>query len=201
MKFFDEVKSLLTMDAVARHYGYAPNRAGMIRCPFHNDKNPSMRLYDRNFHCFGCGAHGDVIDFVSRVFGLSALEAARMLNKDFSLGLSGEPPDLNKQRERQREREAARLFEEWRTQMLNQLDAAIRVANRADLERLSDAEALALRYRESLIYWADFLMHGNLDNQMKIFCDREGVNRICKRILSSTPTTFSAAWPYMVATA
>ena len=34
----------------------------MACCPFHDDKNPSMKV-DQRFHCFGCGADGDVIDF------------------------------------------------------------------------------------------------------------------------------------------
>lgn len=56
----------------------------MAVCPFHNDKNPSMKL-DRRFHCFGCQADGDVIDFVSRLHGISSKEAALMLAQDFSI--------------------------------------------------------------------------------------------------------------------
>lgn len=52
--------------------------------PFHNDKNPSMKL-DRRFHCFGCQADGDVIDFVSRLHDISSKEAALMLAQDFSI--------------------------------------------------------------------------------------------------------------------
>ena len=42
----------------------------MCVCPFHDDKNPSMKV-DRRFHCFGCQADGDVIDFVSRLENVS----------------------------------------------------------------------------------------------------------------------------------
>ena len=44
-----------------------------------------MKLDDR-FHCFGCGADGDVIDFVARMFGLSPREAAHKIIQDFGLG-------------------------------------------------------------------------------------------------------------------
>lgn len=42
----------------------------MACCPFHDDKHPSMKV-DRRFHCFGCQADGDVIDFAARLFGLN----------------------------------------------------------------------------------------------------------------------------------
>lgn len=49
-------------------------------CPFHPDKNPSLVLYkDQTFHCYGCQAHGDVIDFVAKSQGLDIGEAIRFL--------------------------------------------------------------------------------------------------------------------------
>ena len=56
----------------------------MARCPFHDDKHPSMKV-DRRFHCFGCQADGDVIDFTARLFGLNKKEAALKLAEDFSV--------------------------------------------------------------------------------------------------------------------
>ena len=56
----------------------------MAVCPFHPDKNPSMKL-DKRYHCFACQADGDVIDFTSRLFGLSSKEAALKLAEDFSI--------------------------------------------------------------------------------------------------------------------
>ena len=64
----------------------------MCVCPFHDDKNPSMKV-DRRFHCFGCQADGDVIDFVSRLENVSPKEAALMLAQDFSIPYEDrEPP-------------------------------------------------------------------------------------------------------------
>jgi DNA primase len=50
-------------------------------CPFHPDKSPSFTIFasGERFHCFGCGASGDVLDFVQRAYGLPLPEAARML--------------------------------------------------------------------------------------------------------------------------
>lgn len=65
-------------------YGISVGRNGMACCPFHDDRHPSMKV-DRRFHCFACQADGDVIDFTSRLFGLSSKEAALKLAEDFSI--------------------------------------------------------------------------------------------------------------------
>ena len=57
----------------------------MACCPFHDDKNPSMKLNEEYFYCFGCGATGDVIDLTSRLYNLSPKEAAEKLAQDFGL--------------------------------------------------------------------------------------------------------------------
>ena len=63
----------------------------MACCPFHDDKNPSMKV-DQRFHCFGCGADGDVIDFTAKLFNLSPKEAAEKLAQDFGLIYDSQAP-------------------------------------------------------------------------------------------------------------
>lgn len=183
---FDAVKDAVILPRAAREYGYTPTRAGFICCPFHAERTPSLKLYDRTYHCFGCGAHGSVIDFVGELFNLSPIDAAKKLNADFSLHLTEDPPAHEEQELRRKAWEARTLFEEWREQMLNQIDAAIRVANLADYEDLTEAEVTAIRYREALTYWADVLLHEPLSEQMGVFRDREGVERLCRMILQNT---------------
>ena len=84
MNVFEAVKQSVTTRQAAERYGIKVNRNGMCVCPFHNDKNPSMKV-DRRFYCFGCGATGDVIDFVSRLHGIGSREAALMLAQDFAI--------------------------------------------------------------------------------------------------------------------
>ena len=84
MNVFEAVKPTVTTRQAAELYGIKVSRNGMVRCPFHNDKNPSMKV-DRRFHCFGCQADGDAIDFVSRFFGLTSKEAAMKLADDFGI--------------------------------------------------------------------------------------------------------------------
>ena len=75
MNVFEAVKQSVTTRQAAEHFGIRVGRNGMCVCPFHADKNPSMKV-DRRFHCFGCQADGDVIDFVSRLEAVSPKEAA-----------------------------------------------------------------------------------------------------------------------------
>ena len=63
----------------------------MACCPFHDDKNPSMKV-DQRFHCFGCGEDGDVIDFTAKLFDLSPKEAAEKLAQDFGLIYDSQAP-------------------------------------------------------------------------------------------------------------
>lgn len=63
------IKSSLSIKSVLSHYGLSADRNGMLRCPFHDDKTPSMKQYDTTVYCFStsCERHGkhiDVIDFI-----------------------------------------------------------------------------------------------------------------------------------------
>ncbi len=64
MNIFEEAKATISVKQAANRYGLEPNHSGMIRCPFHEDKHPSMKLNEDYFYCFGCGASGDVIELI-----------------------------------------------------------------------------------------------------------------------------------------
>ena len=85
MNVYEAVKSKVTTRQAAEYYGIKVTGRGMARCPFHHDRHPSMKLNRDYFYCFGCGATGDVIDFVARLFGLSSYEAVKKLAYDFGL--------------------------------------------------------------------------------------------------------------------
>ena len=78
----------MTVRQVAQAYGIRVSRNGMALCPFHDDKNPSMKL-DKRFHCFGYQADGDVIDFAARLYRLPVREAAEKLAADFGVQYDG----------------------------------------------------------------------------------------------------------------
>ena len=92
-------------------FGIEVNRGGMACCPFHDDKNPSMKLNEEYFYCFGCGATGDVIDFTARLYNLSPKEAAEKLAQDFGLAYDSQAPP---RRRHVRQKSEAQKFKEDR---------------------------------------------------------------------------------------
>ena len=88
---FEAVKQSVSTKEAAEFYGIKVSRTGMACCPFHDDKNPSMKV-DQRFHCFGCGEDGDVIDFTAKLFDLSPKEAAEKLAQDFGLIYDSQAP-------------------------------------------------------------------------------------------------------------
>lgn len=111
---FDEVKSRLDMRTVCAEYGFTPNRSGYICCPFHNEKTPSMRLYEQSFYCFGCHIGGDVVSFVSKLFDLSAIEAVKKINTDFALCLDvGHSRDSKPKETTISKSQIYSFFEDW----------------------------------------------------------------------------------------
>lgn len=124
------------MPKVAEFYGFRANRAGFVNCMFHSgDRDASLKIYsgkNGGFHCFGCGAHGSVIDFVMKLFDISFSEAVRRIDSDFSLGLHNQTyrdkkayrADLmakrralidNEQKRRRAESDYWLAFDMWRT--------------------------------------------------------------------------------------
>ena len=88
---FEVVKQSVTAREAAELYSIAVGRGGMACCPFHDDRHPSMKV-DTRFHCFGCGADGDVIDFTARLYDLPPREAAEKLALDFGLAYGSQAP-------------------------------------------------------------------------------------------------------------
>ena len=108
---FEAVKGSVTVREAAQMYGIEVNRSGMACCPFHDDKNPSMKLNEEYFYCFGCGATGDVIDFTARLYNLSPKEAAEKLAQDFGLAYDSQAPP---RRRHVRQKSEAQKFKEDR---------------------------------------------------------------------------------------
>ena len=76
----EEIKDRYTMRDILERYGLWPNRAGFIRCPFHDgDRQASLKVYDKDYNCFGCGANGDIFTFVQQMERVSFRQAYQML--------------------------------------------------------------------------------------------------------------------------
>ena len=108
---FETVKQSITIREAAERYGIEVGRNSMACCPFHDDKNPSMKLNKDYFYCFGCGATGDVIGLTARLYNLSPKEAAEKLAQDFGLIYDSQAPP---RRNYVRQKTEAQKFKESR---------------------------------------------------------------------------------------
>lgn len=139
------IKRMVPMPDVAERYTGEPIRFNRMRCPIHHGKDRNLRIYPKSYYCWVCHAHGDVIQFVMSVLGLSFQGAMERINSDYALGL----PIGQEQTEADRKRIA---------------DLNRKIAERRRLEdaRLSDAEA-----RERMTAGWVGLLH-----QVEIICEQ-----------------------------
>ncbi len=110
-ELFREVKKNLTMQQVARHLGFEPNRAGFIKSPFQDERTASCKLYERSFYDFSTSTGGDLIRFTAAVLGLNNWQAVRYLVEAFSLPYSVSGSKDNREQIKKREQERKRQQE------------------------------------------------------------------------------------------
>ena len=195
---FEAVKQSVTTRQAAEHYGIRIGRNGMACCPFHDDKHPSMKV-DRRFHCFGCQADGDVIDFTAKMYALGSKEAALKLAEDFSVGFDAkghDPPRrrLVKQkiseelRFRQAEQKCFRvlsgyyhLLGQWKTEY----------APKREDEQWHPLFVEALQKQDYIGYLLDVLLSGTMEEKAALVAEQgKEVIRIEQRI-----SEFAASHP------
>ena len=102
-QFLDEIRARISLaDIVGSKVKLQRRgREWIGLCPFHNEKSPSFSVVeDKDFyHCFGCGAHGDVIGFVMRTESLSFPETVEKLAGEAGLALPVTSPEDRRQLE------------------------------------------------------------------------------------------------------
>ncbi len=95
-RFLDEIRNRLSLaEAIGRRVKLIRRGREFVGlCPFHHEKSPSFTVVEeKNFyHCFGCGAHGDVIGFTMRTEGLPFPEAVEKLAAEAGLALPERDP-------------------------------------------------------------------------------------------------------------
>jgi DNA primase len=112
-----ELKQHIDLTSVVENSGVELRRSGTRQiglCPFHCEKTPSFFVFDNNrYHCYGCGAHGDCIDFIMKLHGLSFKDALK------HLGIEQGPitPKIKRDIERRKRRaELLKQFRDWEQQ-------------------------------------------------------------------------------------
>ncbi|HET8728714.1 MAG TPA: DNA primase, partial [Alphaproteobacteria bacterium] len=118
--FLDELRARTTLsEVVGRRVRLSrSNREWKGLCPFHKEKTPSFTVNDQKgfYHCFGCGAHGDAISFLTNHDNLSFMEAVEQLASQTGLDVPKATPEEHARFERQRSlydltESACRFFE------------------------------------------------------------------------------------------
>ena len=177
---FEAVKAAVPVRAAAERYGLEVNFGGMVRCPFHGDHTPSMKLYEDHFYCFGCGKHGDVINLVAELFAIPPYDAACKLADDFGLpSPSGEGGTRSVTDEGSliaaNAREELRIFREDQLRCQRVLCAYLRLLTRWREEYAPndpDAEpddryVEACQMIDTIDYLTDLLIVGTLEQRVK----------------------------------
>ena len=175
---FETVKQSVPVKEAAERYGIEVGRNSMACCPFHDDKNPSMKLNEEYFYCFGCGATGDVIDLAARLFGLSSYDAAKKLAADF--GIAEQKPSILAKLQRgksqaETERESFRVLEDY-LQILQ--DWKTNCAPQSPEDVIDPRYAEACHMLERIGNMLDILACGTPQERAEVVADLQKDNRL-----------------------
>lgn len=156
-------------DILAR-YGFRPNRAGFIRCPFHDgDREASLKIYPHDYHCFGCGANGDIFSFVMRMENITFREAFQELGGEYE-----KKPRLKRikrrirfDRDRKRAQQAEEEFQSWRMARLSEICGLLKACDALaeSFEPFSDEWSIYCQIRQENEYKYDVLAFGTREEQ------------------------------------
>lgn len=163
----EQVKDILKMANVAEHYGVRLDSHNKALCPFHADINKSFSIKNEKFKCFGCGATGDIVDFVSQMFNLSFREALIKLNDDFRLGLSKEKPtkkEVSEIEKINKKKELAKEFKERKIEELNNVTEEARKVyqEEGEIDKFYELSNIADSLQEDLASGIDISFNANV---------------------------------------
>lgn len=189
MSIYTEVKEQLKLRDVAEYYGLHINKSGFTNCPFHQERTPSMKLYDGHFYCFGCQSSGDVITLVEKLFGLQPFEAAKKLKYDFGLKEISDDyaRETSVHRERRKSLRKELEFKKWKAAtylLLAEYCHLLRkwkeeYAPKSFEEPLNPLFVESLRESDKMEYYCDLFLYGT-DEDIKEFKEYE--ERLVKKI-------------------
>lgn len=181
LNIFEAVKQSVTTSQAAEHYGIRVSRNGMACCPFHKDRTPSMKV-DERYYCFGCGATGDVIDFVASFHNLGKKDAAVKLVQDFGIDYDVERykkitlpakravPKLSfEQRYEQAKTRCIRVLLDYRCLLRSWKD---RYAPKMEDKNWHPLFCEALQESSHIEYLLDVLLFGEAEEQVKVIAEQ-----------------------------
>jgi DNA primase len=146
--FLDELRARVTLSSVISPH-VKLTRAGRewkACCPFHNEKTPSFTVNDEKhfYHCFGCGAHGDAIRFLTDSRGLPFMDAVKELAA--SAGMEVPAPDPRSRARAERQATLHDVMEAAQAWFAEQLDGIEGAEARAYCQRRGIGAAAIKRF-------------------------------------------------------
>ena len=199
MNVFEAVRENgITARQAAEHCGIKINRSGMAVCPFHKDKNPSMKI-DRRYYCFGCGEKGDAIDFVAKFYGLGKKDAAVQVAAAFGIRFDDnggrKPPPKRKRKlspEQRFERAEKKCFRVLSDYLCCLREWQEQYAPHSAEEEWNPLFCEALEKKAYIEYLLDVLLYAPLSERVELVADYgEEVLRIERRLEQYTKRTES----------
>ena len=192
MMLFEAVKQSVTTRQAAEYYQLRVDRKGLVACPFHNDRTPSMKV-DARFHCFGCGADGDVIDFTARLHGLDVKAAAEKLAADFHIPYEETGRKQKPKRPVRSEEQLYRQLEERCFRVLSNYLLLLRqweteYAPQPEDETWHPLFAEALQRKEHIEYLLDVLLSEPIAERAALIQEYGGEVRMIEQRLSELAT-------------
>ncbi|HWH22957.1 MAG TPA: DNA primase [Allosphingosinicella sp.] len=147
-QFLDEIRARTLISGVIGRQ-VKLQRAGRewkACCPFHNEKTPSFTVNDEKgfYHCFGCGAHGDAIRFLTDAQGLPFMDAVKELAD--AAGMEVPAPDPRAQQRAERAKDLYDVMEAASRWFEEQLAGTEGAEARAYLERRGISDATRRRF-------------------------------------------------------
>ncbi len=174
---FNTVKQIPFNEVQALFNGEEPKR-GKIPCPFHEERTPSFQVYDDGFKCFGCGVHGDSIDFIAKLENVRPIEAARMIAERFNLPVDrpASKQESQKVNELKRRRIITKRYKELEEKaylnMANFRSDVLRMLEVCGLDDLDDGAVEAVHMLPELEHKLHILATGTEAEKLELF--REG---------------------------
>ena len=172
MSLFDAIRERVPIEDVARRYGVEVIR-GKARCPFHEDRRPSAKLYEHTLHCFVCGKSWDAVALVAGLEGLTMLEAAQRLAGEYGVGGQN---TQSSPRPAVTVADARRAVEAFKTarwgkwcDALHGADAAVRAVAKPDTAWENPTFVLALRARDEAEIELDIMEHMSTREWVDLF--------------------------------
>lgn len=177
---FQSVKEIPFLEVQRAFYG-AEVRRDKIRCPFHQDKSPSLHIYPDGFKCYGCGEAGDSIDFVAKLLTLPVLDAAKAIAHEFNIPVKEGPLTREERFElaqakarRLQEKRLREAFKSWTRLAGRQVRATAEII-RLQLEEkgvdIDDNLLYLVQELPRLEHWADILTEGSEKEIITLYRD------------------------------